>query len=309
MFERFAISTRTVRALGIAGLLAIGAVQAPAVRAVSPGDNGRTVYLKAHDVVVFDGTFNHTLTNDHDWQERVTWCGRHALVGERAGIGIVEIHIDSDSTAGTPFTLYHDPQNSLHDPACNATGTRVAAAVGDTVVTIPTSGRFGPTPLAQTASGQLALEPAWSSDDRFVAFEDAIGSNVSAIEVASASGRFISGGTPVTPPRAGLRHGPSWWKNKVYYWKQATHTDPSMGIFSVRVGDTNEVGPYGGTDGSLACRDPAALPEGNGFECVGSDTFIKVFPGPKSLNDTDASKPDVEQTVEHEHHGLKHHDR
>src|SRR5262249_10509857 len=158
-------------------------------------------------------------TDDGTWQDRVTWCGRVALVGERVGVGIVMIPVDRESTAGTPFTIYHDPKNSLRDPACNAAGTRVAAAVGRTVVTIPTDGRSGPTPLALTASGGPALEPAWSSDDRFVAFEDAVGGDYSAIEVASASGRFESGGTAVTPPSLGLRHGPSWWKNKIYYWK------------------------------------------------------------------------------------------
>ena len=286
-------------ALVVAGVALSAALQVPGAGAVSPGDNGRTAYLKGGDVMVFDGTFNHPVATDGDWQDRVTWCGRDALVGERAGVGIVKIPVDHQSTAGTPFTIYRDPKNTLHDPACNASGTRVAAAVGDTIVTLPTDGRSGPTPLAFTASGGSALEPAWSSDDRLVAFEDAPGNGTSAIEIASSSGRFLAGGTPVTPPSPGLRHGPSWWKHRIYYWKQATAASHSLGIFSVDEGNTNEFGPYGGTAGE-SCTDPAALPDGGGFECVGSDTVIKLFPGPRSLNDTDASKPDVEP-VHHEH--------
>ena len=303
MLQRCTVSRRTVRGLAIAAVLATATLQTPGARAVSPADNGRTAYLKGGDVMVFDGAFNHRVTNDGDWQDRVTWCGREALVGERAGVGIVTIPVDRKSNAGTPFTIYRDPRNTLRDPACNAAGTRVAAVVGNTVVAVPTDGREGPTPLAVTAGGGAALEPAWSSDDRLVAFEDAAGGDFSAIEIASTSGRFVAGGTAVTPPSSGLRHGPSWWKNRIYYWKQATRSARSQGIFSVREGDTNEFGPYGGTSGDLACTDPAAVPDGSGFECVGSDTIIKVFPGPRSLNDTDALKPDVEPVTYHDRDG------
>ena len=283
----------------IAGVLVAATLHAPGAGAVSPGQNGRTAYLKGGDVMVFDGTFNHPATNAGDWKDRVTWCGRDALVGERTGVGIVEVPVDRHSVAGTEFTIYHDPHNTLRDPACNAAGTRVAVVANNTVVAIPTDGRSGATPLAVTASGGDALEPAWSSDDRLVAFEDAVAPNFSAIEIASTNGHFLSGGTAVTPDGPGLRHGPSWWKDKIYYWKQATPTSHSLGIFSVHERDTNEFGPYGGTAGE-ACTDPAALPDGSGFECVGADTLIKVFPGPRTLNDTDAHKPDVEP-LSHEH--------
>jgi hypothetical protein len=277
-----------------------------AARAVEPGGNGRTAYLKLGNVMVFDGTFNHPVATDGDWVDRVTWCGHDSLVGRRHNIGIVKIPVDHDSTAGTPFVIYHDPNNALRDPACNAAGTRVAAATGDTIVTIPTDGRAGATPLAFTASGGNAHEPAWSSDDRHVAFEESVSATFSSIEIASTFGRFISGGTAVTSDGPGVRHGPSWWKGKIYYWKEAVAGGGSQGIFSVNEGNPNEFGPYGGTNGSMACQDPAALPDGGGFECVGSDTFIKLFPGPRSFNDTDARKPDVEPRFHDHDHGHGH---
>ncbi|HKN90674.1 MAG TPA: hypothetical protein VJ622_10355 [Acidimicrobiia bacterium] len=231
-----------------------------------------------------------------------------AIVGDETGVGIVMIPIDRSSTAGTPFTLYSDPGNAAADPACNASGTAVAFALNNNIFKLPTSGRAGPSLVATTASGGPALEPAWSSDDRAIAFEDAISPGSSDIETAYADGRFIAGGRPVTPHEPGLRHGASWRGDKLYYWKQPDPASPSQGIFSVTLGHPNEVGPYGGTDGSTACRDPAALPDGRGFECVGADTFIKVFPGPKTLNDTDASKPDVERIPEgHDRDRWDHH--
>src|SRR5690349_12013070 len=154
----------------VAGLALAATLQAPVARAVSPGENGRTAFLKGGDAYVFDGTFSRAVTNDGDWQDRVTWCGHGSLVGERAGKGIVVMPVDRQTTAGTEFVLYHDPTNIMRDPACNAAGTRVAVVAGDTVFTIPTDGREGPTPLARTSSGGSALEPAWSSDDRLVAF-------------------------------------------------------------------------------------------------------------------------------------------
>ncbi len=291
----------------VIAVLVTGVAHSPTAEAARPGDNGRTAYLKQGNVMIFDGTFNHPLTDNGKWQDRVTWCGTTAVVAEEIGVGIVEIPVDRDSNAGTPFVIYSDPGNSLRDPACNGEGTEVAAVMQRTVVTVPTEGDAGLTPVAVTASGASAFEPAWSSDDRSIAFEDAISSTVSVIEVASAKGKFISGGTAVTPASPGLRRGPSWRENKIYYWKQAT-SPRSLGIFSVTLGDTNEFGPYGGTGGDLACRDPAALPDGTGFECVGSDTLIKVFPGPTTLNDTDASKPDVERISwsHHEHHNSEH---
>jgi hypothetical protein len=39
---------------------------------------------------------------------------------------------------------------------------------------------------------------------------------------------------------------------------------------------------------------------------VGHDTFIKVFPGPRTLINTDARKPDVERLSD-EHHEEHHH--
>jgi|SRR5581483_3295826 len=291
--------------LVVAGVALAATLQAPTARAVSPGENGRTAFLKAGDAYVFDGTFSRAVTNDGDWQDRVTWCGHESLVGERAGVGIVEVPVDHKTNAGTEFVIYRDPHNTLRDPACNAAGTRVAAVAGNTVFTVPTDGREGPSPLAITSSGGAALEPAWSSDDRLVAFEDAASPGQSAIEIASTDGRFVSGGRAVTPPSPGLRHGPSWWKHKIYYWKQPSAIVRSQGIFSVDDGNMNEFGPYGGTN-SEACVDPAALPDGDGFECVGADTLIKRFPGPRTLNDTDARKPDVE-SLHHDHdHGHWH---
>src|SRR5438874_2448473 len=81
--------------------------------------------------------------------------------------------------------------------------------------------------------------------------------------------------TLVTPSSNGVRHGPSWREDKILYWKENAANPPSsQGIFSVKLGDLNEFGPYGGT-ASERCTDPAALPDGDGFLCVGADTFIK----------------------------------
>ena len=43
---------------------------------------------------------------------------------------------------------------------------------------------------------------------------------------------------------------------------------------------------------------------------MGADTFIKRFPGPRTLIDTDARKPDVERRTEHHHeeHHEAHHE-
>ncbi len=270
----------------------------PNAEAGSSGTSGRTTYLKGRDIRIFDGRFNHALTDNGRWQDRVTWCGDSAVVGEETGVGIVMIPVDRQSNAGSPLTIYSDPGNTAADPSCNARGTEVAVAVNNTVFKIPTDGRAGMTPVATTASGGPAYEPTWSGDDRAIAFEDAVADDFSQIETASANGRFVAGGTAVTPNEPGLRHGPSWHDNTIYYWKQTATSAPSLGIFSVKGGHPTELGPYGGTQ-AAACRDPAALPDGRGFECVDSDTFIKVFPGPSTLNGTDARKPDVERIEWH----------
>jgi len=310
MDTRFLRVKAKVAALSTVALLGPVLLSARSAEAVSPGASGRTVYLKGNDIRIFDGRFNHALTDNGLWQDRVTWCGNSAIVGDETGVGIVVIPIDDHTNAGSPITIYSDPGNAAADPSCNARGTEVAVVVNDTVFKIPTNGRTGLTPVATTASGGPAHEPTWSSDDRAIAFEDAVANGFSQIEIASANGRFLAGGTAVTPTEPGLRHGPSWRDDTIYYWKQTGATVPSLGIFSVRVGHLTEVGPYGGTQ-AFACKDPAALPDGSGFECVGSDTTIKVFPGPSTLNGTDASKPDVERIRrhhdEHDHGEHEHH--
>jgi hypothetical protein len=127
--------------------------------------------------------------------------------------------------------------------------------------------------------------------------------------VAAASRHFVGSGTVVTPARDEFRYGPSWREDKIYYWKLDTRATPpvSRGIFSVSLGDLNEFGPYGGTQAER-CTDPAALPDGDGFLCVGADNYIKQFPGPRTLINTDAVKPDVERLSEEHHHHEEHHD-
>jgi hypothetical protein len=305
MFEHFLRSKAPVRALAVLAALASGIVFPPVAQAVRPGGNGRIAYLKSFtgpdfDVVVFDGRFNHA-TGSHDFLDRVTWCGRDTVIAAEKGVGIVAIPVDNVDNLGTVFPIFDDPTNRLSDPACNSAGTRVALAdsAAGTIVTIPASGRTGLTaPVAATALGGSAHEPTWSSDDRYIAYEDR-GSTVSVIEVAPASRRFTGSGTVVTPSTSGLRHGPSWRDDKIYYWKEDA-SGASLGIFSVRPGNLNEFGPYGGT-ASEHCVDPAALPDGSGFLCVGADSFIKRFPGPETLINTDSRKPDVERRF-HEHH-------
>jgi hypothetical protein len=312
MLEHFLRSKRPARAVVVAAVLASGLVSSPAAYAVRPGGNGRIAYLKAgppntdYDVVVFDGRFNHRLTDSHDFLDRVTWCDRSTLVGVQRAVGIVVLPIDRGSTVGTPFTIYDDPGNSLRDPACDPSGRKVALAdIGaGSIVTVPVNGRHGLTsPVATTALGGIPREPSWSSSGDYIAYEDDAGT-VSVIEVAAASRHFIGSGTVVTPSTGGLRHGPSWRENKIYYWKElepVTNPPTSTGIFSVRLGDLNEFGPYGGT-ASEKCIDPAAMPDGDGFLCVGADTFIKRFPGPTTLINTDARKPDVERRSTDDHH-------
>jgi hypothetical protein len=315
MLEHFLRSKRAVRAVAVVAALAGGIVLPPAAQAVRPGGNGRIAYLKKADppntdydvVVFFEGRFNKRLTDSHDFLDRVTWCDKETLVGVQRGVGIVVLPVDRDSNVGTPYTLYDDKTNTLRDPACDPTGTKVAAADTGTssIVTIPVSGRRGVTsPVAFTALGGTPHQPTWSSSGDHIAYEDDTGT-VSVIEVAEASRHFVGSGTVVTPSTSGLRHGPSWREDKIYYWKEVqpvTNPPTSLGIFSVRLGDLNEFGPYGGTS-TERCIDPAALPDGDGFLCVGADTFIKRFPGPRTLINTDARKPDVERrSFEHHHH-------
>jgi hypothetical protein len=315
MFEHCLRPKAPVRALAVLAALASAIVYAPNAQAVRPGGNGRIAYLKAFtgpgggfDVVVWDGRYPHS-TESHDFLDRVTWCGSDLVVTVRKGVGIVAMPVDRDENLGTIFPLYDDPTNTLHDPACNAAGTRLAAAdqAANRIVTLPVSGRRGITsPVASTALDGMPSEPTWSSNDEYIAYEDNPGTGVSVIEVAAASRRYVGSGTVVTPSTEGLRHGPSWREDTIYYWKQATppppaNPGPSLGIFSVRLGDINEFGPYGGTS-TEKCTDPAALPDGSGFLCVGADTFIKRFPGPHTLIDTDAVKPDVERQYRDHHH-------
>src|SRR5947209_11056795 len=263
MFEHFLRSKTPVRALAVLAALATGVVFPPVAQAVRPGGNGRIAYLKTFtgpdfDVVVFDGRFNHA-SDSHDFLDRVTWCDRNTVVTVQRGVGIVAIPVDHENNLGTVFPIFDDPGNRFSDPACNGAGTRVALAdsTAGTIVTIPFSGRTGLTaPVAATALGGTTHEPTWSSDDRYIAYEDR-GSTVSVIEVAPASRRFTGSGTVVTPSTSGLRHGPSWRDDKIYYWKEAPAPGTSFGIFSVRPGDLNEFGPYGGT-ATEHCIDPAA---------------------------------------------------
>jgi|GEM_PF-4694897 len=312
MLKHFLRSKAPIRAVAVLAALASGLVLPPAAQAVRPGRNGRVAYLKTFtgpnfDVVIYDGRYNHA-TESHDFLDRVTWCGRDTVVTVRAGVGIVAIPIDDVENLGTPFTIFDDPGNRFSDPACNSAGTRVALAdsMGGQIVTIPVSGRTGLTaPVASTALGGTLHEPTWSSDDRYIAYEDRVTSG-SVIEVAPVSRRFTGSGTIVTPATAELRHGPSWREDTIYYWKEAAG-GPSLGIFSVRLGDLNEFGPYGGTS-TEHCVDPAALPDGSGFLCVGgSGSFIKRFPGPVTLIGTDSHKPDVERLSEEHHHDEHHH--
>ena len=177
------------------------------------------------------------------------------------------------------------------------------------IVTVPVNGRHGVTsPVATTALGGTPRTPTWSSSGDSLAYEDQT-TTATVIEVAAASRHFVGSGTVVTPATSGFRHGPSWREDKIYYWKDAGEVpDPatSVGIFSVRLGDLNEFGPYGGTQAEK-CVDPAALPDGAGFLCVGADTFIKQFPGPRTLINTDAVKPDVKRRSDEHHHD--HHDQ
>jgi hypothetical protein len=312
MLEHFLRSKTPVRALVVLAVLASGIVLPPAAQAVRPGDNGRVAYLKAppdadYDVVVFDGRFNHRLTDSHDFLDRVTWCDRQTLVGVQSGVGIVVLPIDRASNVGTPFTIFDDPANNLRDPACDPSGTKVAAADSSTssIVTIPVNGRHGlRSPVARTALGGTPHEPTWSSSGDYIAYEDRT-TDVSVIEVAAASRHFVGSGTVVTPATSGHRRGPSWREEKIYYWKDLGEAG-SQGIFSVRLGDLNEFGPYGGTQAER-CKDPAALPDGDGFLCVGADQFIKRFPGPRTLIDTDSRKPDVERLSDHHHDDHKDH--
>jgi len=352
MIKHFLRSKAPIRAVAVLAALASGVVLPPAAQAVRPGRNGRVAYLKAapgggYDVqVFFDHRFNKRLTDSHDFIDRVTWCDHETLVAEEAGVGIVVLPISRESDVGTPYVLYDDPKNNLQDPACDPSGTRVAAADLSTnsIVTIPVSGRRGLTSaVAKTALGGEPHEPAWSSSGDYIAYEDRL-ADASVIEVAAASRHFVGSGTIVTPQTGELRHGPSWREEKIYYWKEtpapppAPSTEPprqdptisstltdsggmptgrlhtqlpapdpsaSHGIFSIRLGDLNEFGPYGGTQAEK-CIDPAARPDGDGFLCVGSDTFIKVFPGPRTLINTDARKPDVERLSD-EHHDEHHH--
>jgi hypothetical protein len=321
MLRHFQRSKTPIRAVAVLAALASGVVLPPAAPAVRPGANGRVAYLKAgppgtdYDVVVFfDGRFNKRLTGSHDFLDRVTWCDPQTLVGVQRDVGIVVLPLDPEANLGTPFVLYDDPANNLRDPACDPSGHKVAAADQSTnsIVTIPVSGRRGLTsPVAYTALGGVPREPTWSSSGDNIAYEDDA-PGVSVIEVAAASRHFIGSGTVVTPSTGGFRHGPSWRENKIYYWlENEPRTTPrtSRGIFSVSLGDLNEFGPYGGTQAER-CVDPAALPDGDGFLCVGADTFIKRFPGPRTLIDTDARKPDVERRTEyhHEEHHEAHHE-
>jgi hypothetical protein len=312
MLKHFLRSKAPIRAVAVLAALASGMVLPPAAQAVRPGRNGRVAYLKDFttpggpnlDVVVFDGRFNHRLTNSADFLGRVTWCDSETLVAAEKHAGIVLLPIDRNSTVGTPYTIYDDPSNTLQDPACDPFGTKVAAAVPSTksIVTIPVSGRHGLTsPVATTALGGIPMGPAWSSSGDYIAYEDAT-ATASVIEVAAASRHFIGSGTVVTPTTSEFRHGPSWRDDKIYYWKEDTaNPGVSRGIFSIRLGDLNEFGPYGGTQAEK-CTDPAARPDGDGFLCVGSDNYVKVFPGPRTLINTDAVKPDVERLSEEHHH-------
>jgi len=323
MIKHFLRSKAPIRAVAVLAALASGVVLPPAAQAVRPGRNGRVAYLKAapagpaFDVVVFfDGRFNKRLTDSHDFIDRVTWCDHETLVANELGVGLVVLPISNESDVGTPYTLYDDPTNTLRDPACDPSGTKVAAADTTTgsIVTIPVSGRRGLTsPVASTALGGVPREPTWSSSGDYIAYVDdattATGGGVSVIEVASASRHFVGSGTVVTPSTAGFRYGPSWREDTIYYWKTTDPTAPrpnSVGIFSVKLGNLNEFGPYGGTQAEK-CTDPAARPDGDGFLCVGSDTFIKVFPGPRTLINTDARKPDVGRFSEEHHHDDHHH--
>jgi hypothetical protein len=306
MLKHFLRSKAPIRAVAVLAALASGLVLPPAAQAVRPGGNGRIAYLKNmggpnFDVVIYDGRYSHA-SESHDFLDTVTWCGRDTVVTVRSGVGVVAIPIDDVENLGTPFRLLDDPGHRYSDPACNAAGTRVALAdsVVGQIVTIPVSGRTGITaPVANTALGGSAHEPTWSSDDRYIAYEDR-GATESVIEVAPASRRFVGSGTVVTPSIGGIRHGPSWRDDKIYYWKEPSGGGPSLGIFSVRLGNLDEFGPYGGTS-TEHCIDPAALPDGSGFVCVGADSFIKRFPGPVTLVDTDSRQPDVERRS-HEHH-------
>ncbi|HZQ77609.1 MAG TPA: hypothetical protein VFE55_09785 [Acidimicrobiia bacterium] len=324
MIKHFLRSKAPIRAVAVLAALASGVVLPPAAQAVRPGRNGRVAYLKDFsttavprlDVVVFDGRFNHRLTNSGDFLGKVTWCDSETLVAAEAGAGIVVLPIDHESTVGTPYTIYDDPTNTLKDPACDPSGRKVAAAVPGTksIVTIPVNGRHGLTsPVATTALGGIPSDPTWSSSGDYIAYvdnsyDDASGTGDSVIEVAAASRHFVGSGTVVTPstPNTGFRFGPSWREDTIYYWKSLNLTGASQGIFSVKLGDLNEFGPYGGTQAEK-CIDPAARPDGDGFLCVGADTFIKVFPGPRTLINTDARKPDVERLSEEHHHDDHHH--
>jgi hypothetical protein len=311
MLKHFLRSKAPIRAVAVLAALASGLVLPPAA------------YLKAgpagtdYDVVVFfEGRFNKRLTDSHDFIDRVTWCDHETLVAVQRDVGIVVLPISRESDVGTPYVLYDDPHNVLSDPACDPSGTRVAAAdtASKSIVTIPVSGRRGLTsPVAATALGGIPAEPTWSSSGDYIAYVDntydpnANPGGTAVIEVAAASRHFVGSGTVVTPstPNTGLRFGPSWREDTIYYWKQAAPGGPSLGIFSIRLGDLNEFGPYGGTS-TEQCIDPAARPDGNLFLCVGHDTFIKVFPGPRTLINTDARKPDVERLSD-EHHEEHHH--
>jgi hypothetical protein len=149
----------TIATLSTVALLGGSLLFSPNAEAVRSGTSGRTIYLKGGDIRIFDGRFNHALTDNGRWQDRVTWCGDDAVIGEETGVGIVMIPVDRHSNAGTPLTIYSDPGNAAADPACNARGTEVAVVVNDTVFKIPTDGRTGMTPVATTASGGPASEP------------------------------------------------------------------------------------------------------------------------------------------------------
>jgi len=325
MLKHFLRSKAPIRAVAVLAGLASGLVLPPAAQAVRPGRNGRIAYLKSgppttpptYDVVVFfEGRFNKRLTDSHDFIDKVTWCDHETIVGVEQGVGIVVLPISRESDVGTPYVLYDDPTNTLHDPACDPSGTKVAAADTSTgsIATIPVNGRRGVTsPVAATALGGIPRDPTWSSSGDYIAYVDdttTTGGSVSVIEVAAASRRFVGSGTVVTPstPNTGFRYGPSWREDKIYYWKATDPANPrttSVGIFSIKLGDLNEFGPYGGTQAE-GCIDRAARPDGDGFLCVGQDTFIKVFPGPRTLINTDARKPDVERFSD-EHHDSHHH--